>query len=111
MNEKNKVALDKLQEQLERKFGIDEEQERLILSDDLADCLAEALDYCNRDDLEGNMVSSVKDLYIVKRNREGSEGEISRSEGGVSRSYEEGIPEAIRTKLNRYRLASLGSFL
>ena len=109
MNEINKVALDKLQEQLERKFDITTEKDKAILADDLADCLAEVLDYCNRDTLTGNMVKAVKDLFIIRSNREGNEGEESRSEGGIARNFETGMPKHLRSSLNRYRLGSVRS--
>lgn len=109
MNPKNKIDLDKLQEQLERKLNINDVKDKKILSDDLADALTDVLDYTNRDVLIGNMPTSVKDLYIIRSNQEGNEGETSRSEGGVSQSFEEGIPKRIRSKLNRYRLARMRS--
>lgn len=107
MNEENQAALNKLQEQLERKLEIKDGAEKLVLADGLADCMAEVLDYCNRDVLTGNMVKSVKGLFIIKYNREGSEGEVSREEGGIKRTYEQGIPREIRSQLNRYRLGSV----
>ncbi|EOL45816.1 phage head-tail connector protein [Enterococcus caccae] len=111
MNQTNKDALDKLQEQLERKLNITDEKAKQVLSDDLADSLTDVLDYCNRDTLIGNMITSVKDLFIIRYNQEGNEGETSRSEGGVSQTFETGIPLKIRSKLNRYRVASMRSLL
>ena len=111
MNEINKTALDKLQDQLERKLGVTTEEEKLVLVDDLADALTDVLDYCNRDTLIGNMATSVKDLFIIRYNQEGNEGESSRSEGGVSQSFEIGIPQKIKSKLNRYRVAKVRSLL
>lgn len=109
MNETNKVALDKLQAQLERKLDITEEKDKLVLADDLADCLAIVLDYCNRDTLVGNMDKAVKDLFIIRYNREGNEGEESRTEGGVSITFETGVPKQLRTTLNNYRVGSVSS--
>lgn len=107
MNQINQDALDKLQKQLERKFSIKDETKKQILADDLESALAEVLNYCNREVLVGTMANSVKDLYISNRNMEGVEGETSRSEGGVSQSFETGIPLKIRSSLNRYRLGSV----
>ncbi|MGX7195160.1 phage head-tail connector protein [Enterococcus olivae] len=109
MNKTNKDALDKLQEQLARKFDITDETEKQILADDLEDCLAEVLDYCNRETLEGNMAKAVKDLFVIRSNQEGNEGEESRSEGGVTRNFETGMPKHLRTMLNKYRLGSVTS--
>lgn len=81
----------------------DEEKERLAdLYDDAA---SEALDYCNRDEVIPGMATSIRDLATIRFNQEGAEGEISRSEGGISQTYEEGIPRKIRSSLNRYRQA------
>lgn len=109
MNQTNQTALDKLQDQLERKLNITNEQAKQILTDDLLDALTDVLDYCNRDTLVGNMITSVKDLLLIRYNQAGNEGEVSRVEGGVSQTFETGIPLKIRTKLNRYRVGSVGS--
>lgn len=109
MNQINKDALDKLKEQLGRKLNITDTTALQVLEDDLGDVLAEVLDYCNRDVLMGNMITSVKDLFIVRHNMEGNEGETSRAEGGVSQTFETGIPLKIRSSLNRYRVAKVKS--
>ncbi|EME8160415.1 phage head-tail connector protein [Enterococcus sp. C76] len=110
MNEQNQIALDKLAIELGRKFSITDPMAIDVLKDDIKDAMYDALDYCNRDVLVGNMSSSVKDLYIFRRNIEGNEGETSRTEGGVSQSFEIGIPAKIKSKLNRYRVAKVRSF-
>lgn len=110
MNATNQKVLDRLKEELSRKFSISGEAELAVLADDLKDAMIDALDYCNRDTIIGNMSSAVKDIYIIRRNTEGVEGETSRSEGGVSQSFEVGIPRKIRSKLNRYRVAKVRSF-
>lgn len=110
MNQKNQTALDKLQARLERKLSIAEPDGKLDLTDTLEDALGEVLDYCNRNELVGNMASCVSDLVIIRMNREGTEGELSRTEGGVSISYDKDIPQNIKTRLNRYRLGRMRSF-
>lgn len=75
------------------------------LTDTYDDAVSEALDYCNRDEVVAGMATSIRDLAKIRFNQEGAEGEVSRSEGGVSQSYEEGIPRRIRSVLNRYRQA------
>ena len=109
MNEQNQIALDKLAVELGRKFSIKDPIAIEVLKDDIKDAMYDALDYCNRDVLVGNMSSSVKDLYIFRRNTEGNEGETTRTEGGVSQSFEIGVPAKIRSKLNRYRVAKVRS--
>lgn len=107
MNEANKECLDQLKEELARKFSITDETKLTVLADDLKDALMDALDYCNREAITGHMSSAIKDLYIFRMNTEGNEGEISRAEGGVSQSFEVGIPKKIQAKLNRYRVAKI----
>ncbi len=109
MDKNNEEALTSLKDQLALKLSITDERKLEVLEDDLADALTDVLDYTNRDVLIGNMSTSVKDLYIIRSNQEGNEGETARSEGGVSQSFEEGIPKRIRSKLNRYRLARMRS--
>lgn len=74
------------------------------------DAIEEALNYCNRDEVHVGMSTSIRDLARIRYNQEGAEGESSRSEGGVSQSYEEGIPRRVRSVLNRYRLAKVRRF-
>ncbi|WP_312541421.1 phage head-tail connector protein [Enterococcus sp.] len=109
MHKKNQEIIDQLAKELARKFNITDEKELGILKDDIKDAMYDALDYCNRDLLIGHMISSVKDLYIFRVNTEGVEGSVSRSEGSVSQTFEIGIPAKIKSKLNRYRLASVSS--
>lgn len=78
--------------------------EAVLLKDDFNDAEQEALNYCNREELVIGMASSVRDLAKVRFNQRDVEGEIGRSEGGVSQSFEEGIPKKIRSQLNSYRL-------
>lgn len=110
MNQTNQKVIDDLKKELARKFSITDEESIAVLADDLKDAMIDALDYCNRDTVVGNMSSVIKDIYIFRKNIEGVEGETSRSEGGVSQSFEVGIPRKIRSKLNRYRVAKVRSF-
>lgn len=83
---------------------------RLILEDIYDDAVIEALNYCNRDTVLIGMTVSIRDLAKIRYNQQGAEGESSRGEGGVSQSFEEGIPRKIRTALNNYRLAKVRRF-
>lgn len=74
------------------------------------EAVEEALGYCNRDKVMDGMAMSIRDLAKIRFNQDGAEGESSRSEGGVSQTYEEGIPRRIRSVLNRYRVAKVGRF-
>lgn len=75
----------------------------------LEDAESEILDFCNRSVLLKNMEPLQRELAIVYYNRMGSEGESSRSEGGVSVSYPTEIPERLKVRLLRYkRLKAVG---
>ncbi len=79
------------------------EDDVILLNQLLEDAETEILDYCNRDVLLPRMLGLQRELAIVYYNRLGSEGESSRSEGGVSVSYSTDIPENIKRRLNSYR--------
>ena len=51
--------------------------------------------------LEGLQLEVALELY----NRQGSEGELSRSEGGVSVSYKDGLSDTILNGIRSHRLA------
>lgn len=69
----------------------------------LEDAEAEILDFCNRSALLKKMEPLQRELAIIYYNRMGSEGESSRSEGGVSVSYSTEIPESLKARLISYR--------
>lgn len=69
----------------------------------LEDSEAEILDFCNRSVLLKKMEPLQRELAIIYYNRMGSEGESSRSEGGVSVSYSTEIPERLKVRLISYR--------
>ncbi len=79
------------------------EDDVILLNQLLEDAEAEILDYCNRDILLPRMLGLQRELAVIYYNRLGSEGESSRSEGGVSISYSTDIPENIKRRLNSYR--------
>ena len=60
------------------------------------------LDEIGRDKLPDRLVSAQVQLAIIIYNREGAEGESSRSEGSVSRSFIDGLPEEIKSRLKNY---------
>ena len=93
------AQLEKLKIRLEIKDTTQDELFNMVLED----AETEILDYCNRDVLLPRMLGLQRELAIVYYNRLGSEGESSRSEGGVSVSYNTDIPENIKKRLNSYR--------
>lgn len=79
------------------------EEDIALLEQLLEDAEFEILDYCNREVLLPRMLGLQRELAVIYYNRLGSEGESSRSEGGVSVSYSTDIPENIKRRLNSYR--------
>lgn len=73
----------------------------------LEDAEGEMLDYTNRDTLPTKAEALQRELAITYYNRIGSEGEASRSEGGVSVSYSTEIPENIKSRLLAFRRLKL----
>jgi hypothetical protein len=92
-------------EKLKIRLGIDKNDTSKddLLNMLLEDAAAEILDYCNRDILLDKMEGLQRELAITYYNRQGSEGEASRSENGVSVSYITEIPEGIKSRLNTFR--------
>lgn len=70
----------------------------------LEDAESEILDFTNRDTLTPRLIPLCRELAIVYYNRQGTEGESSRSEGGISISYVTDIPESIKSRLTSHRL-------
>lgn len=97
------ILLDKLKLRLGIELS-DASQDNL-LNQMLEDAQNEILDYCNREVLLPKMESLQRKLAIIYYNRQGTEGEASHSEGGMSVSYSTEIPENIKAGLNRYTLA------
>ncbi|MDU2680466.1 MAG: phage head-tail connector protein [Clostridium sp.] len=97
------TQLEKLKIRLELK---DTSQDNL-LNMILEDAEYEILDFCNRDILPGKAQGLQRELAIIYYNRMGSEGESSRSEGGVSVSYSTDIPESIKNRLIAFRRLKL----
>ncbi|WP_195397863.1 phage head-tail connector protein [Holdemania sp. 1001302B_160321_E10] len=62
------------------------------------------LSLTNRTKLIPPLEAARRDLAVVMINRLGTEGESSRSEGGISISFEE-MPKVIQTAIETYRLA------
>lgn len=93
-------------EKLKIRLGISKTD---TLKDDLLNMLLEdagneILDYTNRDALIAKVEGLQRELAITYYNRQGSEGESSRSEGGISVSYSIEIPASIKSRLNAFRL-------
>lgn len=94
------------------KLGIEQndlEQDELLLLL-LEEASAEVLGYTNRKTVLPEMIPIVRDLVIIRYNQMGVEGELSRSEGGVGRSFADDIPKNLKHRLNQYRIAKAWRF-
>lgn len=67
----------------------------------------DVLAYTSRSVLPDALKKTVRDLAVIAYNRRGTEGESGRSEGGESYTFDD-MPESIKARLNRYRLARVG---
>lgn len=99
--------LEELLVSLKRRIRVDGVDQDELLKEYLEDAVEAVLSYCNRDDVVTGMNSAIRSLAVIYYNREGAEGEASRSEGGVSQSFEEGIPKSIKDMLSKYRIAKV----
>ena len=75
--------------------GIPNGQEELIsvLLGDAADAVC---DFIGRDNVPERLVSVQVQLAVIAYNRRGAEGESSRSEGGISQSFDALPPDMLR---------------
>ncbi|MDU3412622.1 phage head-tail connector protein [Clostridium sp.] len=94
-------------EKLKIRLGISDNSEDALLNMLLEDAEGEILDFCNRDILPVKVEALQRELAIIYYNRLGSEGESSRSEGGVSVSYSTEIPGNIKSRLLAFRRLKL----
>lgn len=94
------------------KLGIEQddlsEDDLLLLL--LEEASSEALGYTNRKTIVPDMLPIVRDLAIIRYNQMGVEGELSRAEGGVGRSFADDIPKNLKHRLNQYRVGRAWRF-
>lgn len=101
-DDKLKNSINRLKSDLE----IDEVKATNLIND----AVILVLDYTNQDKMLDSMWLYARQLATITFNRESTEGESSRSEGGISQSFVEDIPQNIQRGLNRYRLGKVVSF-
>lgn len=94
-------------EKIKIRLGIKDTSQDELLNMLLEDAESEILDFTNRPTLPVRAEALQRELAIIYHNRLGSEGEASRSEGGVSVSYSTDIPESIKNRLIAFRRLKL----
>lgn len=77
-----------------------------VMGDLFDDAVQAVIDYTGRTQatMTHSLMIAAKRLAIVYCNQQGDEGESSRTEGGVARTFELGIPGSIRQAIAPYRL-------
>lgn len=79
---------------------IDDAQDGLITAL-LSDAGDSVCDYIGRDEVPARLVSVQVQLAVMAYNKRGAEGESSRSEGGISQSFD-GLPPEMLARLKNY---------
>ena len=90
-------------DKLKLKLGIGEEGQDDLLNLYLEDAKDTILELTHLSGLPKPLLSTQVELAIIYYNKGGIEGQTSHSEGGVSRSFEEGIPKGIMKKIRANR--------
>lgn len=91
-------------EKLRKQTGESDEELLSLLLEDAENFV---LSNTNRTTLTPALRKTVRDLAVIAYNRQGTEGESGRSEGGESYSFED-IPDHIHCTINQYRLFRAG---
>lgn len=89
-------------EKLKLRLGISDDKQDKLLELLLEDAKSEIVDHCKVDFIE-SMEPVQRELAVIYFNKQGTEGEISRSEGGISISYGTDIPENLQRRLNKFK--------
>lgn len=91
------------------RLGVTEDAQKEKLKGLIEDALILILDFTGRDDkdIPEPLYYYARQLAVISWNREGMEGETSRSEGGISQTFVTAIPEDIQSGLRRYRKGSV----
>lgn len=83
-------------------LGLSDSTQDALLTVLLQNAENAVLSYTRRTVLPDALCAQVVQLALVAYNRMGAEGETARSEGGISQSFDDDMPESVRRILNRY---------
>lgn len=89
-------------EKLKIRLGITDESQTEKLTLLLNEAEDMILDLIGRDALPNRLVSVQTELAVIAYNEQGGEGESSRSEGGISRAFLDGLPAELKDRLKNY---------
>lgn len=101
--------LKEMTDSLAIRLGVSDENEKAKLKGLIEDALILVLDFTGRDseDIPEQLYYYARQLAVITWNREGNEGEASRSEGGISQTFIIDIPPDIQSGLRRYRVGKV----
>lgn len=81
--------------------GITDDSQNGLITALLSDAGDSVCDYIGRDEVPARLVSVQVQLAVMAYNKRGAEGESSRSEGGISQSFD-GLPPEMLARLKNY---------
>ena len=81
--------------------GITDDSQDGLITALLSDAEDSVRDYIGRDVVPERLVSVQVQLAVIAYNKRGAEGESSRSEGGISQSFD-GLPPELMARLKNY---------
>lgn len=81
--------------------GITDDSQDGLITALLSDEEDSVRDYIGREEVPARLVSVQIQLAVIAYNKRGAEGESSRSEGGISQSFD-GLPPELLARLKNY---------
>lgn len=89
-------------EMLKIRLGVSDNTRDGLLSLLLSEAQDTILDIIGREELPARLISVQVELAVIAYNKQGAEGESARSEGGISRSFVDGLPDDLKQRLKNY---------
>lgn len=81
--------------------GITDDTQDGLITALLSDAEDSVRDYIGREEVPARLISVQIQLAVIAYNKRGAEGESSRSEGGISQSFD-GLPPELLARLKNY---------
>nr|DAL37010.1 MAG TPA_asm: Head Tail Connector Protein [Caudoviricetes sp.] len=81
--------------------GITDDSQDGLITALLSDAEDSVRDYIGREEVPARLISVQIQLAVIAYNKRGAEGESSRSEGGISQSFD-GLPPELLARLKNY---------
>lgn len=81
--------------------GITDDSQDGLITALLSDAEDSVRDYIGREEVPARLISVQIQLAVIAYNKRGAEGESSRTEGGISQSFD-GLPPELLARLKNY---------